>query len=420
MLLKFTVENYLSIREKQELSLVATGGLRSGPTVALGRAGHFGVLPAAAIYGANAAGKTNVLAALAFAAAAVRFSQTNWPANGGVPRVPFRLDPRWKMRPTAIEFDLWLDGARHTYGFEADDERVLREWLDDFPNGRRRMRFTRDGGRFEFGRGFGGALARKVTRGNSLYLSAAAQSNQPEAKKISGWFTDGVAFVMGPRLPGPGEFGRAVGDSKVAAEISQALAGADLGITGFRMKSGQIDKEYMAIYERIRRAVPEAELPASPEANSLAFAHRAEGGPVEIELGQESAGTVSYLGLLLHAREALARGAVLCVDEIERALHPLLAGEVVRFFQDPRRNRSGAQLVFNTHDTNLLSGDLLRRDQVWFTEKDRNGATHLYPLTDFKPRGDESLAKGYLQGRYGALPFLGELGEVLLWRDGNA
>ncbi len=104
--------------------------------------------------------------------------------------------------------------------------------------------------------------------------------------------------------------------------------------------------------------------------------------------------------------QAIENGGVLCVDELDSSLHPLLALDLLRVFNDHERNPRGAQLVFNTHDTNILSGSVLRRDQIWFTEKDSEGATHLYPLSDFKPRKNENLERGYLQGRYGAIPFV--------------
>jgi hypothetical protein len=107
--------------------------------------------------------------------------------------------------------------------------------------------------------------------------------------------------------------------------------------------------------------------------------------------------------------EVLSSGGVLCVDELEASLHPLVVAEVVKTFNRSEHNLRGAQLIFNTHDTNLLNESLLRRDEVWFTEKDETGATRLYPLSDFKPRREENLQRGYLQGRYGATPFVDSL-----------
>jgi AAA15 family ATPase/GTPase len=117
-------------------------------------------------------------------------------------------------------------------------------------------------------------------------------------------------------------------------------------------------------------------------------------------------GTIAFLCLLEPVFPALAKGGVVCVDELDDSLHPLLAMELIRQFNDVKSNPAGAQLIFNTHDTNLLSAGVLRRDQIWFTEKQPDGASQLYPLSDFKPRMHENIENGYLQGRYGAIPFL--------------
>ena len=126
----------------------------------------------------------------------------------------------------------------------------------------------------------------------------------------------------------------------------------------------------------------------------------------EFPLAEESAGTAALFSLLVPALSALESGGTLFIDELDSSLHPLLALELVRLFNDEKRNPFGAQLIFNTHDTNLLDRSVLRRDQVWFTEKDSTGASHLYSLTDFKPRRNENFKRGYLQGRYGAIPFI--------------
>jgi AAA15 family ATPase/GTPase len=124
------------------------------------------------------------------------------------------------------------------------------------------------------------------------------------------------------------------------------------------------------------------------------------------DLMYESAGTLAYLALLGPLVEALKYGGVICVDELDSSLHPLIAIEIMRLFENRAQNPKGGQLIFNTHDTNLLNTGVLRRDQIWFTEKDSKGESHLYPLTDFKPRREENLESGYLQGRYGAIPFI--------------
>lgn len=126
---------------------------------------------------------------------------------------------------------------------------------------------------------------------------------------------------------------------------------------------------------------------------------------------EESNGTQTLFHLALPVLRSLQRGGILLIDELERSLHPVLAKQIIDQFNDPTANPNNAQLIFTTHDTNLLGTTLgepaLRRDQVWLTEKDAEGATVLYPLTDYKPRKAENLERGYLQGRYGAIPFLG-------------
>jgi len=142
----------------------------------------------------------------------------------------------------------------------------------------------------------------------------------------------------------------------------------------------------------------------------LELMHRSREGLVPMPFERESRGTRAWVCLAGAMLWALEQGAVLLLDELDASLHPRLTLEMVRLFQDPDRNPRQAQLIFNTHDTTLLGTLLgepaLHRDQVWFVEKDREGATHLFPLTDFKPRKFENLERGYLQGRYGAIPFV--------------
>jgi AAA15 family ATPase/GTPase len=134
--------------------------------------------------------------------------------------------------------------------------------------------------------------------------------------------------------------------------------------------------------------------------------HRLGSRLVPFDNEKESDGTMAYLSLIAPIIESIEEGGLLCVDELDSSLHPLLAMKILQIFGAKATNPLGAQLIANTHDTNLLGRGLLRRDQIWFTEKGRDGESHLYPLTDFKPRRNENLESGYLQGRYGAIPFL--------------
>jgi len=184
--------------------------------------------------------------------------------------------------------------------------------------------------------------------------------------------------------------------------IVGALRAADLGIIGLEVKEEDLlaagDKDYdgTLVAEFLERF------------QTVSLLHRGSSSAREpFHQGNESAGTLAFFGLLGPLARAIKSGGTVCVDELDASLHPLLALEMLRLFNDHKLNPQGAQIIFTTHDTNILDKASLRRDQIWFTEKDAEGGTHLYPLTDFKPRKNENLERGYLQGRYGAVPFIG-------------
>ena len=143
------------------------------------------------------------------------------------------------------------------------------------------------------------------------------------------------------------------------------------------------------------------------------FRHDVEDEDSWLDLDEESEGTKTLFRMAPSIFQSLNSGGLMVVDELEASLHPLLGLAIIGLFNSPKTNPCHAQILFTTHDTNLLGNTLgdppLRRDQIWFTEKDKDGATRLYPLTDYKPRKSESLERGYLQGRYGAIPYLGDL-----------
>jgi hypothetical protein len=189
------------------------------------------------------------------------------------------------------------------------------------------------------------------------------------------------------------------------ATIARLLAQADLGIAELNVGETEEMKNMRGILESLHSELPsEYSLPETRKMVSLL--HRVGNRTVSFRAEQESSGTLAYLALLGPVVSFLRNGGILLVDELDASLHPLMAVQIIRLFSSPATNPRSAQLIFNTHDTNLLSSGDLRRDQIWFTEKDSTGSSHLYPLTDFKPRRQENLENGYLQGRYGAIPFI--------------
>jgi hypothetical protein len=416
LLIRFRVENFRSIRDEQELSLVASP-LSEHPEAVV-RAGRFGVdlLRTAAIYGPNASGKSTVMHALEFMKSAVSDSQRTWAPDAKIPRSPFALDASSAAEPSLWGVDLLLGGVRYEYGFVADDSRILEEWLYAYPRGRKQEWFTRDASRgqeFEFSRllkGENRAIS-GFTRPNSLFLSAAAQNNHAMLAPVYRWFSANLLVTDEQDMAG-----RELAASQICISetgrvpILGLLESADLGITGLDVDVD--DFPTFADRWNIRSDTPEWReyADALPRVvTSVQLRHRTKVADVDESLpfDQESRGTRVLFGLAGLIVATLQTGGVLVVDELDRSLHPQLAMKIVELFNEQGTNPKNAQLIFNTHDTNLLDSSLLRRDQVWFTEKGEDGATRLFPLTDFKARKHENLERGYLQGRYGAVPALG-------------
>jgi hypothetical protein len=426
MLIEFRAENHRSLRDEQVLTMEAGrvgDDADSRPRRVPGSAES--LLTVAALYGANASGKSNVLAALAFLRDAVIFSHRVWPPDEGVPRNPFAWGPK-RDAPSLFEVTFLRADVRYQYGFWASDECFLEEWLYAWPNGKKQVWYERDGNEFKFGENLKGEnkLIEDVTRPNALFLSAAAQHGHPQLQRIFSWFRAlrTVRLSAASQIPpqgSPGEFwlarlleggeidGRPPMPFVREAFITEFLEGpylerfrnllrsADIGIVDVRVSRSESD-----------------DLPRRARSRRIQLKHQCGFDDAWLPLEDESRGTQTLYQLALPILQIIEEGGVLLVDELEASLHPALAQQVVLQFNDPAANPRNAQLIFTTHDTNLLGTTLgepaLRRDQVWLTEKDHEGATVLYPLTDYKPRKAENLERGYLQGRYGAIPFLGD------------
>lgn len=416
MIIRFSMENFHSIREKQELTLVSSSLKdRSDSLITTDQVPHH-LLPVAAIYGANASGKTNVLRALNFLSRAVANSHRRWNPNSGVPHDPFVLGDS-RDKPSTFEVEFIQKDIRYRYGFVANSEIFCEEWLYAYPNGKQQEWFYRTEipeKKFTFSRNLPGEKTRSIvelTRPNSLYLSAAAQNNHEALLPIYDFLVRDIHFSI--TRSSSERTQNMCSDEKHREKLLSLLRAADLGIEDLRTEETEMDERTKKIvsgfFSAIKDAMPpDTQAPDVPtKQTEIFFRHRGAGETsAELSLEDESDGTQAYFSLLGPVINALDSGGVLCVDGLESNLHPLLALELVRAFSNRERNPHGAQMIFNTHDTNLLKSSLLRRDQIWFTEKDSAGATHLYPLSDFRARKGENLERGYLQGRYGAVPFI--------------
>jgi energy-coupling factor transporter ATP-binding protein EcfA2 len=407
MLLRFGVQNHRSIRDMQELSLVASA-LDDAPAglIACSQAGGH-LLPTVVVYGANASGKSNLVKALRWMRHSVLYSHSRGEAGGEVPRESFALDPAIHDAPTICDVDFVIDDVRYHYGIEASDQAFTREWLYSFPSGRRQMLFERREQVFEFGRNLRGRnrIVADLTRPNSLFIAAATQNDHEELSKVSSFFR---AIGVEDRQP-------LVKWSDLDSRVVEFLSGVGTGVIGTRMKKIEVTESirefalgFQALTERVFGSTGSNPFEAGSELHEIEFAHRGrDGAEIFFALEDESDGTRRLLALLAPAFRALDTASLMVVDELDASLHTQACEALLALFASPKTNPKGAQLIATTHDTNLLRSPLLRRDQVWFTEKDVEGATDLYPLTDFRTRKGDNLERGYLQGRYGAIPFSG-------------
>ncbi|MFE7115402.1 ATP/GTP-binding protein [Streptomyces sp. NPDC057654] len=413
MLLRFRAANVRSLREAQELSLVVPEDEESASArpLRLSDGKQLPVYPVLGVFGANASGKSNVIAALKHMREAVLRSYAAWTSYDGIPRDAFALDPEAAADPTLYEVDVVLaDGVRWTYGFELGERRVESEWLFAYPKGRRQVWFDRDASRekeFEFPgeRVKDRARLARTTRGNALLLSRAANDGHPDLSRVYDWFKRNLHDVTPEEeRPRREEYTalRLLESAESRRRVEALLRVADLGIAG-------------AEVERDSAGRPRVRL-----------IHSGSGQDAVLDWGAESLGTRSWFALIGPLLLALDTGAVLLIDELDAGLHSRFAAEVVRLFQAPWVNPGGAQLIFTAHDPSLLrvpgGTRLLEPGQLWLTEKDASGATELYPISDWEPTEEEDLMTSYLAGSFGGVPKVpeGQVGLHLLRTDETA
>jgi AAA15 family ATPase/GTPase len=424
MLRSFRVANHRSLRDEQELLLMPQQ-LRERAALAVG-----------AIYGANASGKSTVLDGLRFVQQAVRDSYQRWSPTGPIHREPFRLDERKQSESSWYVVEVVIDDVRWTYGFELDDNRILEEWLFTYPQQRRRVIFERDSNGIRFGTTVANRRdrARVLTdliRENALLLSLAAQLGLGEVLPMFSWLDHSLHLVTSGQTP-PSSV---LADFLLAnpgrqEEVRQLVAAADFGVTDLQVRAASDDRLSRALAEltkarervdrsldgsgdnvaaviELGRAEAEADNARALASHSRVRLAHGEAG-IFFEPSDESAGTNSWLALLPLILEALSSGHTLFVDEIDTSLHPRLVARVIELFRSPETNVGGGQLFFTTHDATLLGTSLgvetLKRDEIWFVEKAEDGATSLFPLSDFRPRKGENTERRYLGGSYGAVP----------------
>lgn len=419
MLIRFAVTNHLSIRERQEISLVASSLKDEG--VDLIETPYVNLLPAAVLYGGNASGKSSFITSMNRAKEFVLLSHEKGRPLGGVPRKPFLLDDESHRAPSTFEFDFIIDNVHYEYGFSLNDTEVTAEWLYAYPHGKRQTWYVRsaDQEQIYFGKQLRGTsrAIESMTRINSLYLSTAAQHAHKQLMPIYSFF-DKIEFVSAADS-GPARAITAFSDGTVDRRIIGFLSHADTGICEYRFDSKNTTNEplwrdLISVFNKYYPpSVPELTVEGLKSGKDLSLGHRAADGVRFLAMNAESNGTLRLLILLRSVFAVLDSGSTVLVDEIDASLHPYITERIMSVFSSKATNPHGAQLIATTHDTRLLAGDTLRRDQVWFTEKNDQGATVLYPLTDIRTRGSDNKDKGYLDGRFGGVPFPGSVRDLV-------
>lgn len=407
VLRSFRLGNHRSFRDEQELLLMPAGP-----------GDERSAAPVAAIYGANASGKSNLLNGLEFMRSAVLDSFAQWEVEGAVPRRPFKLAPESRLEPSVFVVELVTDDIRYTYGFALDDDCVREEWLYSYPEKRKRVIFERERDEIKLGSTVTEMKAKlevleELMRPNALFLSACARLTLDPLMPVYRWFNRSLRIRHGSDPFGvTTTVARFLAkDSGNTKRLLALLAAADVGIVDVHVDEYEDPRRIREIH-RAEKNLARAELAyvrarGAQRRTDLKFVH--DGSDEAFDLRDESAGTRNWLALIPAVLTALDSASVFVVDEIDASLHPLLTARLVSLFQDGDTNPNGAQLIFTTHDTSLLGtmlGDqMLDRDQIWFVEKKR-GASGLYALSDFKPRKEQNTERRYLAGSYGAVPVL--------------
>lgn len=417
MLLDFRIQNFRSFRDPATLSFVAgtDSSLRSTHCLVTDLRSAPWVTRGAAVYGANASGKSNLIFALVTMSHMVRHSTAMTEAQFAESYTPFLLDKHTAAEPTEFEVNLLLSGVRYEYGFSYDGQRIRSEWLTVYRTGKGQKWFDRewDSERGEelwgsFSTHFAGPREtwRKATRPQALFLTTAAQLNSELLKPLFSWFSEGLVVVNSLGMLGLGVTLQRLDEAGFKERALDVLRAADIHIADIKIER----KPGHQLNFSFEAGKPPTVMTHQGEIPHITFGHLVDGGDtVYFDQRFESLGTQMLFGCIGPVLDALENGKLLVLDDVDSSLHPMVTRFIVGLFHDPTMSKGDAQLWITTHDTSLLNTDVLRRDQYWFVDKEAQQASVLVPLTDFSPRKNEALERAYMRGRYGGLPFISSL-----------
>lgn len=426
MLVRFQFENYRSFRDESILSMEAKGNAEYKSCLLPYK--KKGLLPAAALFGKNGGGKSNVIRAFWFGVQFIRNAQKTQHEKAEVPVRAFALNDYSKQEPTGFEYEYIQDGVKYIYGFSATKKEIKKEYLYAAPKGQKSEVFSREGQVFSFpvnGEKKMKEMIAEAVAPNQLFFSIACVMNYRPCILAMKWFREYVHFSK-DYADIPQQLLEHAEDVNMLKSIVTYAKQADVGIEDM---SFEIKNEEISAYDSMPGNLPEGMVMAlkqfaaalkdssdSAELNlkigevKTSSMHRGinKAGEEELfplELSDESDGTRRWMSLAPGIEQVLQQGGVLMVDEIDRELHPLLAEFIISQFQSPETNPGRAQIIFTTHDTELLNMEILRKDQVYFVDKNKkSGVSELFNLTELPVRTNDNIRKAYLVGKYGAVP----------------
>jgi uncharacterized protein len=425
MLIEFEVGNFLSFNKPVRLSMVAATPVKEFLTENTFEALKFRLLKSCAIYGANASGKSNLLEAMSFMRDFILGSAKETQSIEPIYISPFKFDTIAENGPSRFQMIFILGNQQHRYGFEVDRKMVRSEWLFQNDGKKEKPLFLRQKDNIEVMRNFeeGKGLEQR-TRDNALFLSIVDQMNGPTAKNILQWFSR-FRVIEGLKDERYEKFTiKMLQDQNTRPLILDLIRSADLGIEDFKVDEEDLNVDaFKVLNEEFRKKIID-EIGSNKHFRLSTFhpkfTENVRSGSAILDFkSEESEGTKKFFRLAGPILNCLRKGRIVVIDELDAKLHPLLTRAIISLFHNPKVNTRNAQLVFGTHDTNLLCYGNFRRDQVWFTEKNHQAATDLYSLVEIKlPKGtkvrnDASFEKDYIHGRYGAIPFIGNFGKLL-------
>ncbi len=413
MIIEFRVANYLSIKDEQILSFAASSEheLEETHTIKLDKY-KIKILRTAAIFGPNASGKTNMLKAINFMKNFIINSAKNKPGETTY-AVPFKFtDGKYNILTKFEATFLLDDDIMYTYGFKLDEKKVYEEWLFYYPKKYKKTLFTRKNMEYKFSSDFRGEnkSISKMTRENSLFLSAAADKNNKIAMSVYGWFMNNIFNFNQTDIISNALFHKNILDyykkQNTKNEVIKLLNNADLNITDFTIKSKKLGEEFAPLLNFLTgqgitiNNNKEAIDFNNETIDELIFKHDYNGISAELKEMEESNGTQKLFYIL---PVFIDFKGIILIDEIESSMHPYVINSLLDYFY---KNNIATQLIFTSHNTDLLNTELFRRDEIWFTEKETSGNTIIFSLNDIKPkpRLDDNIKMRYLYGKYGAIP----------------